>query len=231
MQSLSLSKYNKLVEGAEALTSEWVDGQIWPKVLRLEDQSILKLFRLKRFITSARLIPYVTRFQRHVKRLEAVNIPTVRINVVYKISVIKRTAVHYWPLEGKTLREQCEIRPMDIHQTKRLGEFFLFLHQNGIYFRSIHFGNIVLTDDHRIGLIDVVDMRFRRRPLTMRLRIRNLRHLFRYDADIDCLTPVRHIFIDAYCKSSGLCSSYESRLRHHFESYFQDRTTHLERSA
>jgi len=231
MQSLSLSEYNNLVEGAETLTSEFVDGRIWPKVLRLEDQSILKLFRLKRFITSARLIPYVTRFQRHVKRLEAVNIPTVRINVVYNITAINRTAVHYWPLEGRTLREHCEIRPMDIHQAKRFGRFFLFLHQNGIYFRSIHFGNIVLTNDHRIGLIDVVDMRFRRRPLNMRLRIRNLHHLFRYDADIDCLAPVRQIFIDAYCKSSGLRPRNESRLRHHFESYFQDRTTHIERST
>jgi tRNA A-37 threonylcarbamoyl transferase component Bud32 len=231
MQSLSLSEYNDLVEGAETLTSEFVDGRIWPKVLRLEDQSILKLFRLKRFITSARLIPYVTRFQRHVKRLEAVDIPTVRINVVYNITAINRTAVHYWPLEGETLREHCETRPIDIHQAKRLGQFFLFLHQNGIYFRSIHFGNIVLTADDRIGLIDVVDMRFRRRPLNMTLRIRNLRHLFRYDADIDCLAPVRHIFIDAYCKSSRLRSSYEGRLRHHFESYFQNRTGHLDRSA
>lgn len=229
MQPLSLSEYNELVEGAETLTSEFVDGRICPKVLRLEDQSILKLFRLKRFITSARLIPYVTRFQRHVKKLEAVNIPTVRINVVYNIAAINRTAVHYWPLEGKTLREHCEIHPIDIHPAKRFGQFFLFLHQNGIYFRSIHFGNIVLTIDDRIGLIDVVDMRFKRRPLNMTLRIRNLRHLFRYDADIDCLAPVRHIFIDAYCKSSGLRPSHESRLRHHFESYFQDRTTQIDK--
>jgi len=231
MQSLSLSKYNNLVEGAEVLTSEWVDGRIWPKVLRLEDKSILKLFRLKRFITSARLIPHVTRFQRHVKRLEAVNIPTVRINFVYNIAAINRTAVHYWPLEGQTLREHCEILPMDVHQAERLGQFFLFLHQNGIYFRSIHFGNIVLTDDHRIGLIDVVDMRFRRRPLNMRLRIRNLRHLFRYDADIDCLAPVRQIFIDAYCACARLHPSRERQLRCRFENYFQKRGQPLGKPA
>lgn len=231
MQALSLSQYNDLIAGAEALTSECVDGQTWPKVLRLKDQSILKLFRPRRFITSARLIPHVTRFQRHVKRLEAVNIPTVRINVVYNIAAIKRTAVHYWPLEGKTLREHCEIGPLDIRRAKRLGQFFLFLHQNGIYFRSIHFGNIVLTDDHRIGLIDVVDMRFRRRPLNMRMRIRNLRHLFRYDADIDCLSPLRHIFIEAYCKSARLRHNHEIRFRRHFESYFRNDAARLDQRA
>jgi hypothetical protein len=227
MQSLSLSKYNNLVEGAVALTSECVDGQIWPKVLRLEDQSILKLFRLKRFITSARLIPYVTRFQRHVKRLEAMDIPTVRINVIYNIAAINRTAVHYWPLEGKTLREHCVINPIEMVQAKQIGQFFLFLHQNGIYFRSIHFGNIVLTLDGRIGLIDVVDMRFRRGPLSMSQRIRNLRHLFRYDTDIDCLAPVRHIFIDAYCASARLHPSRERQLRCRFENYFQKRGQQL----
>jgi hypothetical protein len=189
----------------------------------LKDQSVLKLFRLKRYLTSARLVPYAIRFQRHVKRLQAVDIPTVDIHTVFKIAAINRTAVHYSPLEGQTLREHCENHPLDVQLAKALGQFFEFLHHRGIYFRSIHFGNVILTIHRHIGLIDVVDMRFRRGPLNMGLRTRNLRHLFRYDTDIDHLSPVRHVFIDAYCASARLRPSRESHLRRHFEHYFQER--------
>lgn len=231
MPELSLSEYRNLIHQATPLTYELVEGQLSHKVLQLPDQSIVKLFRLKRLLTSARLFPYTKRFQRNVWRIDSLSIPTVTITALYRIPAIKRTAVHYRMLTGITLRDHCERNEMDTTLAERFGIFFSFLHQKGIYFRSIHFGNMVLTPDDRIGLIDVVDMRFRRNPLTMTLRIRNLRHLFRYDADIDCLSPMRHIFIDAYCKSSGLRPRNENRLRHHFESYFQDRTTRLERST
>ena len=222
MQLLSLSSYNDLIKGAKALTSECVGGQIWPKVLLLENQSILKLFRLKRLLTSARLVPYTTRFQHHVKMLKAVNIPTVDINAVYDIAAINRTAVLYRPLEGQTLRDYCKYHSLTAQLASQLGVFFQFLHFKGIYFRSIHFGNMVLTPDERIGLIDVVDMRFRKGPLNSRLRIRNLRHLFRYDEDIACLAPVRQIFINTYCQSARMRSHQENRLRRHFEGYFSN---------
>lgn len=223
MPELSLSEYRNLIHQATPLACEFVDGQLSHKVLQLPDQSIVKLFRLKRFLTSARLFPYTKRFQRNVRRIKSFNIPTVTITAVYRIPAIKRTAVHYQILTGLTLRDHCEKTEMDSQLAERFGIFFSFLHQKGIYFRSIHFGNMILTVDHRIGLIDVVDMRFRRGPLNTTLRIRNLRHLFRYDADIDCLSPVRHTFIDAYCKSGGMRPGDENRLRHHFEGYFQNR--------
>jgi tRNA A-37 threonylcarbamoyl transferase component Bud32 len=221
MQELSLSEYRRLTHQAEPLTSELVDGHVSHKVLQLPDQSILKLFRLKRLLTSARLFPYTKRFQRNVSRLESLGIPTVAITAVYRIPVIKRTAVHYRFLPGMTLRDHCEKNGMNSHIAEKFGNFFSFLHQNGVYFRSIHFGNMVLTVDHRIGLIDVVDMRFRRMPLNMRMRIRNLRHLFRYGTDIDCLAPLRHIFIDAYCKSTRFRRNQERHFRRHFEDYFR----------
>lgn len=220
MQSVPLPRYYDLVEGAEVLSSDYVDGQFSPKVLRLRDQSILKLFRIKRLLTSARLVPYPIRFRRHVHRLQAADIPTVEIQGVFKIAALQRTAVHYRPLEGHTLREHCEHHPIERQRAKQLGQFFQLLHQKGIYFRSIHFGNLVLTSDQRVGLIDVADMRFRRGTLGMGMRIRNLRHLFRYDCDRDYLSPERHTFIDAYCTSANLPSRKERQLRHHYESYF-----------
>jgi tRNA A-37 threonylcarbamoyl transferase component Bud32 len=220
METLSLSEYNGLIEQATPLACELVDGQIVHKVLQLPDRSILKLFRLKRLLTSARLYPHTKRFQKNIERLNSLGIATVSLKAVYRIPAIKRTAVHYRFFSGLTLREHCQTA-MDAQLAERFGHFFASLHQKGIYFRSIHFGNMVIAPDGRIGLIDVVDMRFRRRPLNMGLRIRNLRHLFRYNADIDCLAPVRHVFIEAYCHTTQLNLRRENRLRRHFEAYFQ----------
>ena len=225
MELLSLPRYQDLVEGAEILSSEYVEGRVSPKVLRLKDQSIIKLFRLKRVLSSARLVPYAVRFQRHVVMLQAADVPTVDVHAVYKITTIDRTAVHYRPLPGPTLREHCTRHPIDRPLARVLGQFFEHLHRNGIYFRSIHFGNMVLTTHHRFGLIDVVDMRFRNGPLGMGLRKRNLRHLFRYDDDRDCLLPVRHDFIDAYCDSARLPPRRERQLRREYETYFQTHTS------
>jgi tRNA A-37 threonylcarbamoyl transferase component Bud32 len=229
MQLLPLSKYYDLIDGAEVLVSENLDGQECPKVLRLKDHSILKLFRLKRYLTSARLIPYAVRFQRHVERLQRADIPTVNIRAVFRIAGLGRTAVHYRPLEGRTLREYCGTHPLDHSQASRLGQFLENLHRRGIYFRSIHFGNMVLTADRRIGLIDVADMRFRRGALGLGLRIRNLRHLFRYEVDIDSLAPVRQVFMDAYCASAALPARQGARWRRHCEAYFQARRLRLEK--
>jgi hypothetical protein len=230
MQTLRLPEYEKLIDHAMPLEFSFVKGQKSHKVLQLHDQSILKLFRLKRLFTSARLYPYTSRFKRNAARLELLGIPTVKIIASYRIPAIKRTAVHYRYLSGKTIRDHCEETEMDSQMAEQFGCFLSFIHQKGVYFRSIHFGNMVLTSGNRIGLIDIADMRFKKRPLSIRLRIRNLRHFFRYENDIDCLTKVRHVFIEAYCKSSQLHPSHESRMRQHFESYFNDRDALAEKS-
>ena len=180
----------------------------------------MKLFRIKRLLSSARIIPRAKRFQRNVERLQSREIPTIELKAVYKIPSIARTAVHYHYLAGMTLREFCEKGAFPPLLAQRLGTFLASLHQKGIYFRSIHFGNMVLMPDDRIGLIDVLDIRFRRSPLSGRLRRRNLRHLFRYRVDIDCLAPVRYNFIDAYCASARLHPGGEKALRRRFEEYF-----------
>jgi tRNA A-37 threonylcarbamoyl transferase component Bud32 len=220
MKILTITAYRQLIEGAEPLASEFVDGELSHKVFRLADQSILKLFRIKRLFSSARLFPYARRFQRNVAYLVSCGVPTMTIASVYRIPAIKRTAVHYHPLNGMTLRKHCESNPIDSALAGRLGLFFHSLHKNGIYFRSIHFDNMILTEDDDIGLIDVVDMRISNGPLSMGRRIRNLRHLFRYQADVAHLTSERHRFMDVYCRNAKLSPRQEDRLRRHFDHYF-----------
>ena len=64
-----------------------------------------------------------------------------------------------------------------------LGAFIAKLHDRGVYFRSLHLGNIVMTPEGTLGLIDIADMRFSRGQLTASQRKRNLRHLLRYPSD------------------------------------------------
>jgi hypothetical protein len=223
MKFLSFIEYKNLTDGAKDLTTEKVNGIVVPKVLLLNDMTILKMFRLKKFFTSARINPYVSRFQHNVQKLVEYRIPTVDIINLYEISEIRRTAVHYRPLPGPTLREFCDASSMNKDLAFKFGEFLFFLHNNGVYFRSIHFGNIILTAQNKFGLIDVVDTRFKKAPLNLSFRIRNLRHLFRYQTDIDHIAPVKDVFLKAYFKNSTLNHKKEMKFRYYFEKYFYNK--------
>jgi RIO-like serine/threonine protein kinase len=91
------------------------------------------------------------------------------------------TAVLYQPLPGETLRQIASKEGFNWQQSlPALVGLIRSLHASGIYFRSLHLGNIVVTPDNRMGLIDVADMRFLRRPLPKYLIRRNLQHFARY---------------------------------------------------
>src|SRR5690554_7055274 len=47
----------------------------------------------------------------------------------------------------------------------------------GVYFRSFHLGNVVLTPENELGLIDISDMKIFRRPLSQWQRKRNYEHM------------------------------------------------------
>lgn len=171
------------------------------KVLKLGNGSFLKLFRRKRLLSSSLYRPYATRFVQNAQKLEARQIPCPEIIATYRIESIQRTAVHYWPLPGETLR-QC--LPKVDSETKlalcrKLGAFIARLHQQGVYFRSLHLGNIVLTDAAELGLIDIADMQCSKRSLSCGKRKRNFHHLFRYVQDSTLLQAQAAYFTAGYC--------------------------------
>ena len=100
---------------------------------------------------------------------------------------IKRHAVIYTPLKGKTLRQHLNKHSVDESLLFQLGEFLAHLHQKGIFFRSVHFGNIILTPDKQLGLIDVADMQISYFPLNYFKRLRNFKHFLRVTEDIQLL--------------------------------------------
>jgi hypothetical protein len=184
MRVLSEEDYDAWRQGAQ-ITAADSHGD---KVLHLADGSYLKLFRIKRLITSARFFPYWERFQENAEGLARLGVPTLQVLETVDIPALNRTGVHYEPLPGRTLRE---VEILDEDLIVSLGSFINSLHDRGIYLRSLHLGNVVLTPEGELGLIDIADMRIINKPLSKWRRMRNLRHLARYEEDRLCL--VRHL--------------------------------------
>jgi len=160
------------------------------KVLSLQDGTVLKFFRVKRWWSSAMLRPYSLRFFRNSKKLHQLGIPTLSPLSLYRLPKKRMTAVHYEPLPGKTLRQAVEESGISQEFARRLGRFVADLHEKGVYFRSLHLGNIILTPAGSLGLIDVADTQFYGWRLSCRQRLRNLMHLCRLQQDRDILNKI-----------------------------------------
>jgi tRNA A-37 threonylcarbamoyl transferase component Bud32 len=193
LQTLEHDDYLALRAGARVLERD----RYGEKVLALSDSSYLKLFRRKRLISSAAWYPYAQRFADNALALAERRIPCPVVIGVYRIRGIRREAVRYRPLEGRTLRQLLAEGAAAPDLRARLGGFVAGLHAAGIYFRSLHLGNIVLTPEGAFGLIDIADLRAGPRPLPAHRRRRNLRHLLR-DGDDRAWLQADAAFDDAY---------------------------------
>lgn len=184
-QGLSQEELRALSASAEILEQD-AHG---PKVLRLQNGNILKIFRVKRLISSARFYSYARRFCRNAERLRKLGIPSVAVKQLFHFQNTTNSAVLYAPLDGKTLRELARTNRLEEHLLRKLGIFIAKLHNLGIYFRSLHFGNIVLTPDDELGLIDIADMKIFPWSLSCGRRVRNFNHLCRPHEDMANLRP------------------------------------------
>ncbi len=188
MIELQYEEYLALREGAEVL----LEDSGLEKVLRLPDGTFLKFFRRKRVISSAAWYPYAQRFVDNAEELARRGIPCPKVIRIFRVRKAALDVVHYYPLEGSTLRE-LRSRGLDPETEESLKQAFLHfvvrLHDLGIYFRSLHLGNVVLTPEGELGLIDISDLKMYRRPLGRLQRIRNLRRIQGKRCDRDWLNP------------------------------------------
>jgi len=181
---LDLQAYQALRAGAKVLEAD----RLGDKVLRLVDGTFIKLFRRKRLISSAALYPYAARFADSATALAERDIPCPKVIAVFRVAEIQRDAVHYHPLPGDTLRDKLRAGlsgPEAAALRRDFNRFVRRLHDAGLYFRSLHLGNVVLTPEGRLGLIDISDLRVHRRPLSAFWRARNLRRMERIDTERD----------------------------------------------
>ena len=191
MKSLDNEQYLKMRAGADVTAAD----EYGDKVLLLKDGTYLKLFRVKRLFTSARLFPYWRRFEKNAEALHALGVPTLKVIESIRLPEIDRTAVHYEPLPGNILRE---VPDFDARLVSRLGAFIKELHDKGVYLRSMHLGNVVLTPEDELGLIDIADMKVYGGALRKGLRLRNLHHLWRYEQDRRAISPYQEAFVSSF---------------------------------
>lgn len=180
VKSLSRSSAEEMMVDAQVIEA---DG-LGPKVLQLKDGNFLKLFRRRRAYTSGSYNPYSQRFAANCQRLRKLGITTPEVRALYDLHD-GSNAVQYQPLSGQTLRHVLGSgSPTERHeQVLQFGRFMAQLHEQGIYFRSLHLGNVLVLEGGGFGLIDLADMRIYPSPLSLSLRQRNLRHMQRYDED------------------------------------------------
>lgn len=152
-----------------------------PKVVRLTDGSFLKIFRSRRPLL-ARWRPESQRFVRNAERLQTLGIATPQM---IECAWLERdqgvNACLYAPLEGTPL--DCLFKQQRERFDALLPAFAAYirqLHERGIYFRSLHLGNVLLLPEGGFGLIDFLDLRFKRGPLRKALVRRNFAHLQNY---------------------------------------------------
>jgi tRNA A-37 threonylcarbamoyl transferase component Bud32 len=181
VQTLTTADLQRLGSDAQVIEE---DG-LGPKVLRLTDGTFLKLFRRRRWYTSGSFNPYSERFAVNSEQLRQMGIPTPQVLNLYRLSD-GSSAVHYAPLAGHTLRQVLQgITAPAVRQAlvERFGKFMAQLHEQGVYFRSLHLGNVLVLEDGEFGLIDLADLRIYPSALNLSLRQRNLRHMQRYTVD------------------------------------------------
>lgn len=204
MKKITKEEFQELTLNADILMSD----KYGVKVLQTANLKIIKLFRLKRFFSSALIYPYALRFRRNAAALKKRGISTVKVESAYSIPSIQRDIVVYQRLDGRVLRAALADNSMNSRNglTEKFAEFFTELHDKGIFFRSIHYGNVIVLPDGKFALIDIADMSFTFfGGLTLWQRLRNYKHMCRYPQDLKFLEKFgADRFIDAYLNKSEL---------------------------
>jgi tRNA A-37 threonylcarbamoyl transferase component Bud32 len=216
MQQLDATAYAALIDNAEVLSRDHMGD----KVFALPDGRILKLFRIKRRVTSARLWNYAQRFASNARRLQKRGFRTVAVEAVFNIPHIDRQGVLYTPLAGTTLRDAMRAH-FDQSVMNRYAEYIAALHDKGVYFRAMHMNNVLVCEDGSFGIIDMADMRIRPWHVGLWKSLRNFKHILNHnEADILWQTNMFR-FRQHYLASRQLNALSKALLRHKLPAYMK----------
>ncbi|MDP3979137.1 MAG: polymerase [Pseudomonas sp.] len=200
MRILSETELDTLLRGAKTIEE---DG-LGLKVACLVDGDFLKLYRRKRLLSSSLWSLPARRFANNAKRLQQLGIASPDIEELLLIPERKLNGVRYRPLPGETLRDRWRTLTDETREAEVecFGAFLGHLHQLGVYFRSLHLGNVLRLPDGELGLIDLSDMKIEKSSLAPWKRRRNFQHILRYQEDISWLAEKhRQAWIRGYAQS------------------------------
>ena len=210
MRFLNAEEYRALIREAELVRE---DGY-GPKVYQTPHGRIIKLFRIKRWLSSSVFYPYNLRFLQNSRRLRRMGIVCVEVDEVFYCHAVRRYGLIYRRLEGMPLDQLLVSSDEAVRQLFcDYAAFIAKLHAQRIYFRSLHPGNVLLLPEGGFGLIDLADMRFPRLRLSPARRRRNFRHMFR---SIEFRNALRllpgALFVTSYLEASDLPSADKATL-------------------
>jgi tRNA A-37 threonylcarbamoyl transferase component Bud32 len=197
MKTLQNSELDALIAAGKTLEQD----AYGPKVILLAEHRYLKIFYHKSQFSMARLYSRARQFSRNAAKLKKRGITTVGILDIFKTKEPRRDCVCYHGIPGDTLRHRLQQQPQDLTLSRQVGSYIARLHDAGVMFRSLHFGNIIQLPDDRLGLIDIADMRLNLFTLNNSQRKRNFQHVFRYQQDLDSIQL--DAFIEGYVQESG----------------------------
>lgn len=213
MQRLTAEQFAELTRDAQVLSRD----EFGDKVLRRSDGTVIKLFRRKRLLSSALLWPYAVRFAHAARKLTQRGFVSVEVTGLYWVPSIQRHVVTYPFVAGETLRDllndSCVTASRRQQLLESFAEFVSRLHQQGVYFRAIHFGNVLVQSKDSMSLIDVSEASFRWGALSLSLRARNFRPMTRYRED---LRPLLDFGVDKFMDRYGHHSNLSERERRVF---------------
>lgn len=201
MKSIPQAEFETLIRDARVLEQD----RRGAKVYETPDGRIVKLFRIKRRLSSNLWSPFAPRFATNAKKLAALNLASLTVTDVGWVPHIERQMVVYTKLAGIPLRHFLRTATPDQARAcmRNVGSFVAEVHERGVFFRSFHFGNILVQPDDRFALIDILDLWIKRFPLGLWRRRRNLRHLSRYDEDRRALREHWESFCEGYQEVSS----------------------------
>ena len=152
------------------------------KVWESEAGKIIKVFRGKnKFFTSNNYKSYASRFANHADRLNKLKVLAPKVDSLQFCRELNIHVLSYDKLPGQSAASLAQKGDEKILQ--EVMKFVAKLHQQGIYFRALHLSNLLLQENKDFALIDVADMHFKNGPLSLYMRCRNLKHLFRHRLD------------------------------------------------
>jgi hypothetical protein len=208
IKTLNAAEYASLVADGKPIKEMREGVKVW----RLPDGRMVKLFRPRRLLSRTRLFPGNQRFARNAEKLTALGFETVVVQQLFYNQQNGCLGVVYPELPGRTL-EQSFTESSAPRLTEALARLLVNLHQQGVLFRSLHLGNIVLLNSGSLALIDIEEVRFSSRSLGVWSRVRNFHHLLRRQIDRQLLTEAGFDRLaDYYRQHCGLSAGSKHRL-------------------
>ncbi len=220
MDQLPKNRYEEMRRHATVLEEE-PRGE---KVLLTRDGRIAKLFRPKPGWSSSKAWPYALRFAGNARRLKRRGIQAPDVQDVYDCPWMDAHLVVYPFIEGHSIR-QIAARNLQTDQVlPDLAAFIADLHSRGVYFRALHFGNVIRKADGTFALIDITPVTMLPLALGAYWRARNFRRLFSYREDRLIIERFGYRrFFDAYLQASRLGAPARRRFLSHVDRLYYHR--------